>query len=220
MADSAVMKIKCPLCQTTGEFTIYPNINVTKNPEMKKKIISGELFMYECPHCHKKGQVDYGPVYHDMDKRLMIIDCKDEKEGLKLFAQFKEELKDLDPSEVRYRFRIVKDCYELKEKIMIFDEGLDDRGVEVSKFLNRLNVKQNYPDFVIKRVYFNKLEDGSCRFEYIDPNNKMITIPVEGEMKETLKGFFEKENPDEVIINEKWAEKVIENSGENDQAEV
>jgi len=217
MADSAVMKIKCPLCQTTGEFTIYPNINVTKNPEMKQKVISGELFMYECPRCHRKGQVDYGPIYHDTDKHLLIIECKDEQEGYKLVNQFKEEIKDLD---IKYRLRIVKDCYQLKEKIMIFDEGLDDRGVEVSKLINRLNVKHNYPDFVIKRVYFNKLEDGSCRFEYIDPNNKLITIPVEGEMKETLKHFFEEEKPDEVIIDEKWAEKVIENSDENDQAEV
>lgn len=63
----------CPNCRAKGEFTVYTSINATYNPELAKKMESGELFIWECPKCKKKYSVRYDYIYHDMKKGLIEL---------------------------------------------------------------------------------------------------------------------------------------------------
>ena len=42
--------ITCPKCGTSGDFTAWDSINVDLMPEMKEKVMSGEIFRWTCPH--------------------------------------------------------------------------------------------------------------------------------------------------------------------------
>lgn len=137
--------IHCPNCQHSSEAELYDSVNVTLNPEVKAKILDHTIFDWECPHCQQQYATLYGFLYHDMEKKLLIHFFQNEetlqetlqshlKEG-ELTQQF------LDSG---YQVRYVADFEELVEKISLFDEGLDDRGIEVVKsLLHRNLVEQN-----------------------------------------------------------------------------
>ena len=40
--------LKCPKCKTENKFRIYDSINVTLDPELKKKVLDGSLFKMKC----------------------------------------------------------------------------------------------------------------------------------------------------------------------------
>lgn len=127
-------KIKCPDCGTEGEFTIWQSINTKLNPQAKEDLLSGKLFAYTCPECRKVHYINYGLLYHQMEKQLMIyyaISKEDEKEILDSFA--KMENGDMLPGmeSTDYTCRVVHSQNQLREKAYIFDIGLDDRVVEI-----------------------------------------------------------------------------------------
>ena len=75
MSSQHFEKITCPQCQKDSEFVMYDSVNVSLDPEDKEKIIDGSLFLFKCPECDAEVHVEYGVLYHDMDKQLMIQNC-------------------------------------------------------------------------------------------------------------------------------------------------
>lgn len=65
MTRPIVKKVTCPNCGTEGDFVMYASINAEYNPELIKKMESGELSIYECPKCGKKYICNYPFLYND-----------------------------------------------------------------------------------------------------------------------------------------------------------
>lgn len=146
MSLKNTQKIKCPDCGTEGEFTIWQSINTKLNPQAKEDLLSGKLFAYTCPKCKKVHYVNYGLLYHQMEKQLMIyyaISKEDEKEILDTFA--KMENGDMLPGmeSTDYTLRVVHSQNQLREKAYIFDIGLDDRVVEIMKVMMVAHLSQS-----------------------------------------------------------------------------
>lgn len=115
--------LACPECKNHFRTNIYPSINVQMDEGVKNKVLNGELFKFECSHCHKIFEVSYPCLYHDMDKKIMIQ-----------FALETGKQSEIDiPSD--YKFRIVDSYRSWIEKILIFDSGLDDCYMELYKLL-------------------------------------------------------------------------------------
>ena len=55
MADHHDEEAACPKCGGTITFTLWENLVAEKYPEAAEKLMRGELFAYECPHCHATG---------------------------------------------------------------------------------------------------------------------------------------------------------------------
>lgn len=64
--------IQCPQCGARGEFTVWDSVNPSVTPNMKAKIISGELFQWRCPQCGRVWDINYPMLYHDMPNRQLI----------------------------------------------------------------------------------------------------------------------------------------------------
>ena len=125
--------IICPECDHEQKITICPSVNVTTDPEMREKVLSGELFLFTCEKCGYTGFAGYPFVYEDKETQggfLIYLepDCPDREVGI-----------DGDMADqVVYRerpMRLVADLNALKEKIFIFEAGLDDRVMELFKML-------------------------------------------------------------------------------------
>ena len=58
--------LKCPKCKTENKFHIYDSINVTLDPELKKKVLDGSLFKMKCAECGTETVINYDTLYHDM----------------------------------------------------------------------------------------------------------------------------------------------------------
>lgn len=110
----------CPDCGTSFESKVYQSINVQDNPEMKQKVISGEIFIRRCPACGKVQLAKYPLMYLDPAEHLLL--CLSDQEI------------SVDGLE-GYIARRVTSVGELIEKIKIFDAGLDDIVIELCKFV-------------------------------------------------------------------------------------
>ena len=121
----------CSACGASYQMEIHPSINVSKEPSLKAGVLDGSLFMWECPHCGQKNLARYTTLYHDPSQKLLILlsdgNAKAEEALAKAFAQSQE----MDG----YTARFVDDVGTLMEKVKIFDAGLDDRAMEMCKYV-------------------------------------------------------------------------------------
>lgn len=138
MSRYTTEKIACPECNAESEFLVWSSINTMSNPEMKEKVRTREAFRSICPCCGHTTYVDYGFLYHQMEDKIMIYYVQNMESYNQVFDMFSGEsmhnaLKEITSSE--YMKRIVMSQDELSEKLLIFDNELDDRVIELAKVL-------------------------------------------------------------------------------------
>jgi hypothetical protein len=108
-------------------------VNVTLDPDLKEKLFSRELFETTCLECGETTSLFYPLLYHDQDAQVMIwLVPPDEGGDPRLDPVTMNAQAHLFPG---YRLRLVASVNELLEKIMLFEQGLDDRVVELTKEL-------------------------------------------------------------------------------------
>ena len=77
--DTAMSKIseetiKCPKCGKESKFVMWSSINTVLNPEMKKKVLTGEIFKFKCNKCGCEARINYSSLYHHVSyKHQMCI---------------------------------------------------------------------------------------------------------------------------------------------------
>lgn len=110
-----------------------------------------------------------------------------------------------------YKNRVVSTINELKEKIFILDEDLDDRVIEIMKFYLYNHVIKKNPDFEIEEILLGKLEDGGRVFYINFGDNKWGRMDFNQEIYHTVEANFRKliENDKEVVIDINWAIELI-----------
>jgi hypothetical protein len=126
--------VTCPACDHEQEFTHWESVNVSLDPNLKDQLLRGELTTFTCNKCGAQVDVQAPLLYHDMEKQLMIWllpgDMEPEmpqQNGLLggLIERFSGQ----------FTYRVVRDLNQLIEKIRIFDDELDDKVIELLKFM-------------------------------------------------------------------------------------
>ena len=125
-------EIECPQCGAKSQFTIHDSINVTLDPEDKKRVLDRSLFLFHCEKCGEEAYINYGLLYHDMTENYMIFVAPDQEAARKSTIP-KMGTGKLSMQAAGYRFRVVCGISGLIEKIQIFDNGLSDYAVEMLK---------------------------------------------------------------------------------------
>jgi hypothetical protein len=133
MSKTVSKKIPCPRCKNTIETEMHPSINVTLDPSLRGEVMEESLFAWECPQCGYRAQLMYPCLYHDMQHKFMVYLIPDTRESVLSVPSMDEQFPEL----LELRRRLVGGVNELKEKILIFEAGLDDRAVELSKLALR-----------------------------------------------------------------------------------
>lgn len=148
MATPSEHSFRCPNCGQTFSVKLHDIINVSENPELKSAVLDGGIFMQECPFCGRRHLVRRPVVYIDPDEKLLIL--------------LSDKLVSMDDAE-GYTARIVSLAGDLIEKVKIFDAGLDDKAVELCKFVTKQDAGK--PEMELK---FLRLDgaDGDLVFAY------------------------------------------------------
>lgn len=155
--------VACPNCGSTKKLTIISAVNSLENPELKEKILKENFFDFECPSCNYRCSLMYPMVYHDPKKGYMIGLYRSGSKGSKVEA----------PSYISgITKRRVKDLQELKEKILIFDNNMDDVALEMVKNAILEIFKKSYGSDNIK-AYFSKLTKDGIEFAIFTGKNKI-----------------------------------------------
>lgn len=138
MSKISIKSFTCTKCGHKGEFRKYDSVNVSLDPSLREKVLSGEIFQWECPKCGATLSVRYDLLYHDMDKDFQIYYSPANCDGInKMINDMLTKY-----SEMRKLCRTVDSLNALREKIYIFESGLNDIAIELAKVVIK-HEKQN-----------------------------------------------------------------------------
>lgn len=212
MSSREIEMITCPDCGKDGEFTIWSSINSQLNPEAKVDMMSGKLFSFVCPHCKSAHNVDYGFLYHQMEDQIMIqYSTTDEnaEEGIEIFEKMaNSDLTGFPSIGADYTLRIVRSQNQLREKVYIFDQGLDDRVIELMKVFMISQLSQSNPELEIEEMFLEMTEEGPESFTIRLAGNHWGSTEFAQGLYNAVRDDFLKDSDDgkkEYIVNVEWA---------------
>ena len=133
----------CPKCQHEGEFWMYESVNVTLDKSLRDRVFSNDLFKWTCPECGETFTIVYPFLYHDMDRGFMIHFSPNDCESIN---EMEHELLTKYPGLRKSKYRTTNALVRLKEKILIFEAGLDDAAIELAKVLAKYDQNNKLQD--------------------------------------------------------------------------
>lgn len=126
--------LTCPICKHTHTVPVVPVVDVERDKELWRSFRDGGLFRFDCPDCGYPMEIAYSVLCQDSAIRQYIYLCRegpDESGGFQAAAQQAKKLARGNTSDAI--LRVVCTMDELDEKLRVFENGLDDRVVEVCK---------------------------------------------------------------------------------------
>lgn len=214
MSMSEVIQYECPNCHMKSDFTIWRSVNTMLDPELKPAIKDGSLFLFSCHHCGKKVNVTYPFLYHQMEDQIMIQLASDQKdaEDFKEFLSREPDFQALDWRQNGYKARIVMTLPDLLEKIAIFDAKLDDRIVEIGKFIIGARAGNGMPKMA-KALFYDDPRDGHIIVFYDETGRAFGHATLTDDLYQQFCDKFMELLPDfgtgVLEVNAEWALKFI-----------
>ena len=161
MATTSLHSFRCPTCGTAFDVQRHDLVNVKENPELKASVLNGDIFLQECPRCGRRRLVGGPLVYLDPDEGVLVM-----------LSDKPLTLADTGG----YTARLVSRAGDLVEKVKIFDAGLDDRAIEMCKYVTKQEAGKPGMDLKFLRL------DGA-------DNELVFTYPAAGQMELLAVGF-------------------------------
>lgn len=193
MSKSKRMMFTCPKCKNKSELVMWDSVNATLNPELKESIMNRKFFDWECSDCGEIFSINYSFLYNDMVKKYMIY-LGDDVSG---FSAAINEFGVPDG----YKFRAVTVMIDLIEKIKIFDNDLDDRGIEIVKSLLKDLEKTD------GEIKFHKAVGDTILF--FDLDRQSIIKLSNKTYKDSFKLFEHNEERGFIKIDGNWVNNII-----------
>lgn len=216
MAEIKKQRVICPKCGSQIEIGIWDCIEMPYDIEQKESIMNQTFFKQTCESCKNILPIAYKCIYNDMEQKYMIWLVPrlgdDELEEINAYnAKLKKDNR-LRLAQGGYRYRVVRNDRELREKVFIFDEGLDDRYIETMKTIYAPVIKNKMPDNCkIMGIYFHKAPDGNGYQLVVVSDNQppmstRVNMAIYEDMKEKLCTIVEEKTLEGLIpINVNWA---------------
>ena len=199
MSRKTLKKIVCPYCHESFETTIYESVNVTLDEDDRDKVLSGDIFHQECPHCHQEYMSQYPCLYHDQDMKFMVYLYDGPIDMAAMSAPLLEK---------GYILRRCRSIEDFIEKIQILSDGLDDRIVEFAKydcFVDHLNNGGDIDQ--ITGIHYAGLDNGILKITIrMDDKGMTMQIPydaLEADIEEHA-DMFAIEDPAFACIDSAW----------------
>ncbi len=221
MPDCRKDKIKCPKCGKEIEIDVWDNIDLPYDKEQKERVLRNSLFKINCDSCKIIFPIAYRCQYNDLEQKYLIwfAPRADETEQ-KAIAAYNQKLKMDKPLQLAqggYRYRVVFNDNELREKVLIFDEGLDDRYIETMKvsYLSLLEKEFAEDEAKILGIYFDKRAAGGYRWVIVFDRKTPVAVDIDmnmyEDMKVKLKDIVEERMSEGLIqISAQWAWEVLQ----------
>ena len=122
----------CPNCGKVTESKIRGTVNIGLNPELREEVLTGRIRRATCPFCSSEFNVEWLFLYHDPTRQFIISYHPIIKDGRT--APIPTETLDVSEKVLcNYNLRLVTSWNHLREKIGIFEDGLDDYPIETIK---------------------------------------------------------------------------------------
>lgn len=152
------MCFRCSRCGREYGAPVYSYIDAVSNRALISCVEDGSLFVRECPSCGCRELISTPVVYKDDKCLICLSDRPLAVEGLE-----------------GVNGRLVRDVGSLVEKVKIFQAGLDDVAVELTKFVTRSELGKD----VLLRFLRTEGADNEIIFTYpADGQMEMIAVGI------------------------------------------
>ena len=213
MSKNHIEKIKCSKCNAESEMLVWETMDTSTDPQLKAQIRNGDCFGWHCPHCDNKSLIFYPTIYHQVNEHYIICyvpgNPSSAVEYMKNINENNQSGYDFNDN---YTKRVVSDINQLREKLLILDEGLDDRIIELMKVFAMAEIQKSFSDLTVSEIYFNKEQDGTynlaVKFDNGQWGSTDFAMDSYDQVVKTFKTSLAVD--DEVIIDTEWAISMIE----------
>lgn len=192
MAKTIKQKMNCPSCNTEVEFEIWSKLEMPYDEEQHKKVLENRFFRTKCPNCERMIPAIYNCEYNDLEHKFLIwvipklFDA--DKMRILAFNQRLESDSNLRLAQGGYRYRIVRTDNDLREKVLIFEEELDDRFIEMMKLVYVPAIKEKVgEECKILGIYFDKNAEGKYQWIALLDRVKPMIFPIDMAIYEDMK---------------------------------
>ena len=173
MSLNSKQNVRCPQCGQMSDVTVWDMITVKDSADLKQDLLRGRINMFQCPSCAHTALMPTPMLYQDDEKRLLISfsPCNDPLVKGQLYDNVCKASK--DSGELKqfegYNLRFVTDYNEILEKILIFDNNLNDKTIEVLKLMILSQDLEKSGDRICR---FGKIENDIIEFMIYDEKEK------------------------------------------------
>lgn len=130
MSTQMSKDVGCPKCGAAVRTRMWPGVCAQDNPELRSRVLDETFFDWKCTECGYSARFEYPCLYHDRELGFMVYVAPNG--GDREFRPV--DVAEKFPQLAGVKKRVVASPAELKEKILIFEAGLDDYAVELVKY--------------------------------------------------------------------------------------
>lgn len=216
MEIKELITITCPCCNKKYDKEVITVAEI--NEKLKQDIISSDLFTSRCPYCDVVTLAPYDFDVYDFDNHVMLrFTTGNLKQEEKNFRQIENKLNESimfnQVLSSDFQYRVVDNVFTLAEKVMIFQEGYDDRIIEICKAIIREAVKELGTS--CDNIQFDYDERINNYVFLIEYNGRVIeTTEFKQDMYNNLyksfKEIIEDFNRHDLLVDYSWAKKHID----------
>ncbi|MEF2794409.1 MAG: CpXC domain-containing protein [Hydrogeniiclostridium sp.] len=210
MSTEIRKEVCCPDCGTKTTARMWSGINAEVNPNLRLSVLDESLFDWRCPQCGYEAMLAYPCLYHDKGRRFMIYILPGKPDPAKaagIGAQF--------PQLRGVRKRVTGSLATLKEKILLFEDGLDDRAAELVKLLLAMvlergkgkRVEQGFycsSDEAADRIGFSFFVEGEE-----EPVRRMTSFAAYRQALSIVQNLLPPDGEEFLVVNEKYARDLL-----------
>ena len=219
MAEVRQQKLVCPQCKRELTIDVWDKVELPYDLLQRDRVLQNTFFKVNCSGCQSVFTIAYKCQYNDMERKylLWVAPAMDEKEQ-KEIADYNLRLETderLRLAQGGYRYRIVRNDNELREKVVVFDEGLDDRYIETLKIVYVPLIKKKMGEGTqITGIYFDRKKTGGYQFivtfDNKPPMSANVNMDIYHDMTDKLKSIAERNTPEGLCrIDADWGLKVM-----------
>lgn len=182
----------CEECGHSCDVPVVLVANVLEDPALRDQVVQLEPFYIACPRCGAQHTLDHSLHYVDPDARISLFYPAGQDWEAQADAMY-EEFADVEDEQAQSvavkmnpalatRQRIVSSPADLAEKLVILYAGLDDRYIEINKYLLSLAVEEQ-EGVAPTDLVFEEVDEQAGEIRYgvlFDQDVDLLTTPRAG----------------------------------------
>jgi hypothetical protein len=178
--------VACPSCGHRFEVEIAIGLHVARLPRIRERLVDGTFQVYPCPACGESAVYEATVVYTDFERgEYVATETPNSATWQTAVARHQTIFRDcfeagpplVQEMGARFKRRIVFGFRALREKLVLWDAGLDDRIVEAVKG-DLLREEGESPRDVVLRIA-RVLDGGHLLFAAYEPVQRPEDLPAD-----------------------------------------
>jgi hypothetical protein len=185
------LEIPCPACGAVERRTVAESVDAAEHPELRQQILDDTFQRFACPGCAVRVAVDGPLLVLDLDRHhwieLFPAPWQPRWRALERasFRRFRSNLVEHAPPMLQERagafvVRTVFGLDALREKLVAFDAGIDDRALEAVK-LGILRSRPELASYPGLQIRLRAVKGASLRCSVHDGRSALGELHVPGE---------------------------------------